>query len=180
MDNEARVIVSLQDGKLEIAGSEQFVRDQLKIFMPLIEKKFTTILIEPIPASTGDQQLAGGVKSKKPELTSKNNHFLNVIAFDGDIIKILKPPSAKTKADKMVNLSLLYLLAASMKNIDVVSYNELRNVCKEHACLDGPNFSAAIKHAESYFILSGKGKKTVKLTHPGKIAAEDLAKELNK
>lgn len=178
MDSESRVSISLREGKIEIVGSEQFIREQLEVFMPLIKHNFSAIPVQtPLPAEAQRQPVIDGGSEKLPG--SGENPYLNVFALDGETIKILKTPQAKKAADKMINLSLLYLLASAIKGVDAVSYDDLRQACQDHACLDSPNFAAAMKRAKSYFIVSGKGKKTAKLTHPGRTAADNLAKELN-
>ena len=180
MEEKANVTISFREGKIEVSGSEGFVREQLDRFKDLIEKRLSIVSVVP-----QQEQLSGTITSPRlPEaitsLAKGENPYPNVIALDGDTIKILKVPG-KDKAEKTMNLTLLYLLAKNFTEEKVASSKELREVCKEHACLDAANFSSILKRAKQHLIISGsRMKQSAKLTNPGLEKAKQLAEELNK
>jgi hypothetical protein len=177
MEKEASFSISIQEGKVEISGSEAFVREQIENFKELIletTKRLQTAQqqIPPPPPPPG-----GGVG---PRIVLGTNQYPNVIAIHDDQIKILKPIPGKKKAEKTVNAALLYLVGKGIKGEETALFEEIRMVCKDHACLDAANFAATLKGAKEYLIVGGSGKKqTAKLSHPGCTKAQELASELN-
>ncbi len=182
MENAARISIDLHQGMLEVSGSEEFVREQIKSFEKLIQKEFRSAPPTPVAPS---EQRESVLPSEPPTTEGKQpqapDRYPNVIAFDGDNIQILKSSRRKTTAAKMVEMSLLHLLAKSIKGEDSASFDELQKVCKDHKCLDAGNFASTMRGAKEKFIVEGTkgGNLTAKLTHPGRTAAESLAKELN-
>jgi len=116
-------------------------------------------------------------KSAKKPPTS---NYENVIATEGDLVTVIQSPPGNTVADKNVNAALLYLFGKELLDQNEATFSEVRNVCKEHGCLDPTNFSKNIKRAKKYFIFSGTGpSQTIKLTVPGRNKAGSLVAELN-
>lgn len=177
MDVQARVSVSLREGKIEISGSEAFVKEQLDRFQELIDGKLSLLPLTGLPADdpTPQQKAVQGIPAPAGE-----NPYPNVIALEDDGVKILKAIPGSKKAEKMVNAALLYLVGLGLKGESTATCADIRELCKHHSCLDSPNFAKAMKGAKQYLILSGSGKKqTAKLTHPGQTKANELAAELN-
>lgn len=178
MQEQAKVSVSLREGKIEISGSESFVKEQLDRFKDLIDGKLSALPAAPLsftaPATSPD-----GVEIP-PSTPTQDNTYPNVIAIEEDEIKILKAIPGNNKAEKTVNVALLCLVGAGIKGDMTVPFSLIRAVCKHHSCLDSSNFSSTMKAEKGLFILSGSGKsQTAKLTHPGTTKAHELAAELN-
>ncbi len=177
MDEQARVNVSLREGKIEISGSEAFVKEQLDRFQEVIDGKLSSLpaAAPPMDAMPPQQKAVQGAQA-----SADANPYPNVIALEDDGVKILKSIPGSKKADKMVNAALLYLVGLGLKGETSASCADIRELCKHHSCLDSPNFAKAMKGAKQYLILSGTGKnQTAKLTHPGQTKANELAAELN-
>ncbi|MEE8121879.1 MAG: hypothetical protein V3T55_10140, partial [Anaerolineales bacterium] len=86
----------------------------------------------------------------------------------------------KSGAEKAVNAALVYLYAKNVKGQEEALFKEIRELCKDHGCLDSANFASNLKSEKRYFIIGGSGKKqTAKLTQPGKTKAAALVEELN-
>ncbi len=58
MTQSAKIVVSMRDGVLEISGSEDFVRDQLKMFDDLIIKHLSNMPISAQPSIPSSPQPA--------------------------------------------------------------------------------------------------------------------------
>lgn len=172
-EEQAKVHVSLRDGVLEFAGSEEFVAQQVALFKDLIHEKMRSIVMVPEkPANkpSGDQAPAG---------TIGIGQYPNVLAEHDDKVQILKNVPGSSTQEKAINTALLYLWAKDALGVSDVPYQEIRGACEHQACLDSGNFSAHMKSAKQWFLVSGSGKnQTVKLTIPGKAQAEVLLKSL--
>ena len=181
MEDKARVIISLSEGKIDVSGSEKFVREQLDRFKDLIDKKLSAVPVHApqVPPSIQPPQIPGSNVIRPPVVTG-DNAYPNVIDIHNDEIKILRIAGSK-KADKTINIALLYLLAKRQKGEHTATFKEISSVCKDHACLDQTNFSSTIKSDKESFIIGGSRRKQhAKLTTPGLKKAKDLASELNK
>jgi len=143
------------------------------------EKCFEILLNNLLPGQAAPT--SGSVLGRFSPTPTTEVQYQNVIAFDGDDIKILKNISSKKKAEKAVSLALMYLFAKSLKKIEEVPVSEIREVCKSHAAFDSANFSTHLKGAKQHIILKGSGKSRIaKLTVPGVEEAKSIIAELNK
>ncbi len=180
MEDKTRVIISLSEGKIDVSGSEKFVREQLDRFKDLIDKKLSAVPVHAPQFSPPIQppQISNPAVNQPPVVTGENP-YPNVIAIQDDKINILRLKGSN-KAEKSNNIALLYLLAKKQKGEDSATFKEIRDVCKDHACLDATNFSAKLKSDKENFIFSGaRMSQSAKLTKPGLTKAKGLASELN-
>ncbi len=112
MTESAKIVVSMRDGVLEISGSEEFVRDQLKHFNDLIIKHLFNMPITEQPSLPSSPQPAPEEGAQDDAWKAVSYH--HVIAFDRDGIKILKNIPGKSGAEKAVNAALVYLYAINV------------------------------------------------------------------
>ncbi len=94
MTQSAKIVVSIRDGVLEISGSEEFVREQLKKFDDLIIKHLSNMSTLAQPSIPSSPQPA-------PEEGAQDNawkavSYHNVMAFDRDG---LRPQSTITRQE---------------------------------------------------------------------------------
>jgi hypothetical protein len=179
MQSDALIHISMGTGEIEISGSEAFVSQQIENFKEVIIQTLQTHRV-----STPDKQInhTGEITQvENSNLSKETNPYPHLFANHEGKAVLLKTPTGNSKREKMVNISMLYLLAKSLFGQgEDASYPELRQLCKEHSCLDENNFSKAISESKEIFLVSGTvSTKTAKLTHPGKKQAEDLARQLN-
>jgi hypothetical protein len=181
MQEKARISVSFREGKIEIEGSESFVKEQLDHFQDLIDGKLSALPAAPLPPTGPGTPLGGSLTPPTPPTPpSQDNPYPNVIAIEEDEIKILKAIPGKKKAEKCVNVALLTLVGAGIKNETTVSFSKIREACKYHSCLDASHFSEIMSRAKELFIITGTPKSQfAKLSHPGIKKANELAAELN-
>lgn len=181
-DNESRITLSIHEGKLEIVGSEDFVAKQVDRFEDLIKQLFASPQ-PPQPRFT-DREVSPNPNgaASRADLGAGLGDYPNVFAVHDDKIQITKDLPGPTIYKKMLAAAELYALASSLRGTEEVPFEEIRNVCREHGCLDSDNFSPTIKKEKELFTFGGKRgspNQTLKLTVPGKKAARELAKQLN-
>lgn len=177
MEDKARVIISLSEGKIDVSGSEKFVREQLDRFKDLIDKKLSAVPVQTPQAQINTQ--TPSISVSQPPKATEEVEYSNVIDEHDGEIKILKITGDNNR-EKTTNIALLYLFAKKQKGEDTATFEDIRKICKEHACFDQANFSTIIKSNKKFFITGGsKRKYNAKLTAPGLREAKSLAKELN-
>jgi hypothetical protein len=81
MDNEAKVSISLREGKIEICGSETFVKEQLDRFQELIDGKLSALPAVP-PLTPSSNQSTTSTEQGEPIPAGGGNPYPNVIAVD--------------------------------------------------------------------------------------------------
>jgi hypothetical protein len=177
----AKVVISASDGRIEFEGSEEFVEKQLATFGDLIKESMQRAVKKPAAGggakdqgkSRGSDQLEGG-----GDLSQYENVFAQ---GDDGKIQISKDMPGTSTAEKMVNAARLVALGNTLLKKPTTAFEEIRDVCKAHGCLDISNFSARIKEVKSDFVFGGGPRsQTLTLTKPGRAVAEKLAAELNK
>jgi hypothetical protein len=166
----ARVFVSVQEGRVEIEGSEEFVRDQLVQLQEVI----TQI------ASSGKSQESdlGAVPHANPHKFSSLGKYAKLYNTTANgKIELLKDLPGSNMAHKTVSAALLVSYANSLLGADQTPLELIRTTCKEHACHDSNNFSATIKREKELFVHSGSS--TIRLSDAGRQLAQNLAEQLS-
>lgn len=165
----ARVFVSVREGKVEIEGSEEFVRDQLTRLQDVIA------------------QIASSGKSQEPDpsemqratqekFSSLGKYAKLYNAQANGKIQLLKELPGNNMAHKTVSAALLVSYANSLLGAEQTPLELIRKTCKEHACHDSNNFSATIKREKELFVHSGTS--TIRLSDAGRQLAQNLAEQL--
>ncbi|BDG59847.1 hypothetical protein [Caldinitratiruptor microaerophilus] len=173
--------INLRDGTFEFHGPTDFVAQQLERYHDLIEmvltKKGTFDRFNEVPAaeeSTVAPTAATPAKTETEEALERHfgvsrEQLERVVHFDSDgAIKILAGVKG-SKAEQQRKLCLLYLLTKDFLTSDQpASAEELRELCKEHACYDQNNFASNLKGTK-FFVVTGKGASaSYRLTAPGR------------
>lgn len=196
-NQNAQFRYSPRTGEIEISGSESFVSDQISNFTEEIRNS-----LQQLALKDSVQQLSSFNSSKtytlpdgyredsnteevdyieaKEDAKGSREEYENVIAIDGDTVKVIADVPGNTTTKKMINVVLIYLWAKKRLGIDEVAFKELRDVCEEYGEIDKPNFSSTMNNQRKFFLIGGSGKsQTAKLIRPGEKEAEKLIKELN-
>lgn len=191
-ETEARISLSIPEGRLEIAGSEAFVDKQMERFGAVIERLLST----PVATSqrntpaVANGETAGGGESPSPNSggSSPNSggsqpsleSFDHVFALADDHIQIITDIPGSSGSEKTCNAALLVLYGNSLRGVNDVPFDTIQEVCRSHGFLDTSNFSKYVKAAKESFVISGSGRRqSARLTVPGRKKAEQLARELN-
>lgn len=165
----ARVFVSVREGRVEIEGSEEFVKDQLVRLQDVIV------------------QIAGSAQSVGSNPGETHQPMQDKLSSLGKYAKLYKPqPNGKIEllkelpgsnmAHKTVSAALLMSYANSLLGTEQTPLELIRKTCKEHACHDSNNFSATIKREKELFVHSGCS--TIRLSDAGRQLAQNLAEQL--
>lgn len=173
---QAHISISIQEGKIDISGPEEFVQKQIDNFKTLIQKLLT------LPPKPPDGAIRGASAGADSPGVHKGTGWDKVIAFDDDKIKVLKTPPGAKKREKTINMALIYLHAKGIKGEESATSEEIRSACKDHGCLDIANFAKTLKTQKENLLVSGSARsknQSFKLTVPGKDKAAGLVAELN-
>jgi len=178
-DSNAKISLSIREGKLEIEGPVDFVSKQIASFEELIRQALSEA--SKHLGDTGDRE---GEHKKAPEGEKKRDKGIpkhdNVLEVTEGKVKILCDIPGQSNKEKSINVALLCLFGSDTEGIEEVGFDAVREICRSHSCLDAANFSSHLNSAKQLLICSGSGKKqTVKLSVPGKRRAKALVEELN-
>lgn len=172
--NTARINISLNDGTIDITGSEGFVSSQIAIFQDVIIQRFAQISPTNEDKLQSDNRDENLINRNEPKNEVDKGKFDDVFSINGDKLSLLfdKAPG-NTNKEKTQNLALIYLYGRSLIGVDEVNTKEISAICKHYACLDSTNFMKHIRGMKQYIIVSNSNSKTflARLTAPGKTEA---------
>jgi len=162
----ARVFVSVHEGKVEIEGSEEFVRDQLARVQEVVAQI----------ASATKLQAEENAIAPKTDLSTLGKYAKLFNTAPNGKIELLKELPGNNMAHKTVSAALLLSYANSLMGSEQTPLDQIRMACKDHACHDSNNFSATIKREKELFVHSGCS--TIRLSDAGRQLAQNLAEQL--
>ena len=178
--DNAKIIISVTEGKFEISGSEEFVTKQIENFKDLITKSVGSI---PTPNKTVQQP----IQTNNSERTETNNGGTNgldkypdIYALDGEDIKVICDIPGSNVAKQAYCAALLLAFGKKQLGHDEVLVEEIKEICKSHGCYDGTNFSTHMKKGNpKQYIDKGSGKtRSLRLNRPGEKEAEEFIKTI--
>jgi len=171
---DARMKVSFQEGLFEIEGSELFVAEQAEKFGDAIREAVAGMprIDRAMPART----VPTTAESDEFEDGSSSMEYADVFELHDGKVQILKDLPGASSREKTVNAGVICAFAKDGVGSSTVTFNEIRQICRDHSCLDSPNFSTALKKdGKEYFVFSGGGKsQALKLSVPGRRRANEL------
>lgn len=198
MDKEAYFKFSAQEGSIEISGSTEFVEKQILEFKEFLKTsgKFPS---KPILKDLNDNSATKANEDNKSSLLSIVNsdlktdsnvnsvqpNFLNDNVFEEEEGKIIIKcmDIGEDSSQKTLNLTLLLLYSKQLTGKSkTVTYNEIRDACRYHSCLESNSFPSSLTSKPDFFLIEGKKtspNKTVKLTRLGEEAAKELYERLS-
>jgi len=176
---QAKVVISVSEGRIELEGSEEFVERQMTAYGDLIKES-----LRSIPLAT--KKSAPNRPAQEPEVKAPSagaglvRYELLFAKNPQGKIQILKELPGSNKSKKMASAALLLTLANTLDGKAATTFKEVRELCEDHAALDSGNFASAIKSELTYFMFEGEGgSQSMSFTVPGRRAAEALAATLN-
>lgn len=165
----ARVYVSVHEGKVEIEGSEEFVRDQLARVQEVVAQ-----IAGANKAVSSESNLSA--QSSADKLASLGKYAKLFTTGSSGKIELLKELPGSNMAHKTVSAALLVSYANSLLGAEQTPLDVIRKTCKDHACHDSNNFSATIKREKDLFVHSGSS--TIRLSDAGRQLAHNLAEQM--
>jgi hypothetical protein len=143
---QAKILISVSEGRMEFEGSEEFVERQIGTFGDLIKESLRHApAATRKPASTKPVQ---GASEKDQDGTPSAGltGYEHLFAKNPQgKIQILKDLPGSTKSKKMVSAALLLTLANTLDGKLATTFKEIRDVCEAHGALDTGNFASTIK-----------------------------------
>ena len=179
MSESAKFRYSAQDGTLELEGSEEFVSKHFESLTDIvriisrhssIDQKKDFQETEPVTSDNNDTK---GIDSQAKEEGLYS--YPSVFSEINGKLKIVSDIPGTSKKEKMINAALLYCYGSKLLGDEQVPSKEIREMCEEHGCLDGANFSK-IFNDKTLFLSDGVkgGIKQIKLTFHGEKKAKAL------
>ena len=194
---DAKLLVNLKDGLIELQGSEEFVGNQIGWLKDIINRTpinlpSATANIQNNSPSVEETILATTLATAIPNSNDENDRYVaifgitkdgvdNVIHTEENSFTIITRKIKGGTAERQISYLLLYCLAKEFYRQQEVTFEELRELCKENGCLDSTNFAKNMDNHKELFIVSGKPgskNKTAKLTAPGRSKARELLASL--
>ncbi|MFY0715286.1 hypothetical protein J1D01_16610 [Seonamhaeicola sp. NFXS20] len=174
---EAKISISIIEGKFEISGSEEFVNKQIENFKEVITKT----LEKPTNVVGSKMESQFPVKEKQIQQAEKqskvqDDSYSHIYVVDDEKIRIICDIPGKTAAEKTLNTALIYAFAKNNLGIEEANVGEIKTVCQNHGFLDKVNYSTHIKKGDPKLYLDkGSGKeRAIKLVRPGIKKAKEI------
>lgn len=178
MTEKAKFRYSAHEGVIELEGTEDFVSKHFEDLTDLVRVMARHTVIEQntnpvepteMPSSATLSTLPASQEAESiadyPTVYSEINGKLKLVCdIPGD-----------NKRVQMTTVALLYCYGASLMGDDQVTSKDIREVCEEHGCLDGANFSKVFDD-KTVFLSDGVkgGTKHIKLTFQGRKKAKEV------
>lgn len=163
-------------------GSAQFSAEGAEAFINKMFERWS----EMLNGTAGT--LATSVLSSQKESTVGSNgasqkleYFENVFDEIDGKLKIIAHMPGSNKAEKTRNTALAALFGNHMRGQQTTSADDIREHCQDQGCFDSSNFASHLKGLKDKIAMNTKsgGGYDVKLTAPGRKAAQTLVENLN-
>ena len=164
----ARVVVSVSEGKIEIEGSELFVAEQLA--------QLNNVICQIVLSAGGNAVSLDASAGTHEKPVKAFGRYANLYAQRDGRVQLLKGLPGTNMAHKTISAALLLSHANLLLGTESTPLDLIRKACKEHACHDSNNFAATIKREKELFRHSGSSYIT--LSDAGKALAESMADQL--
>lgn len=172
---DAKFRFSLKDGIFEIEGPESFVSSQLEAFGDIFRKALSEPMNTLPPPSYQSEGLG-----KEGDDISKSLEYSNVFEIHEGKVKVVSDIPGTSKKEKTKNATFICLFGKLQENVEIVPFDEIREICEDHGFYDKNNFSRYLKSDKQNFVISGPPKnQVIKLSAPGKKKAEALVSQLS-
>lgn len=180
MTEKAKFKYSAVEGTLELEGSEDFVTKHFESLTDIVRviSRHTPMdaKVEPV-----DKEQPVAPVTASPTVTERTTPAESIARYPSMFseingkLKIVSDIPGGSKKEKMMNAAILYCFGSKLLGDDQVPSAEIRTVCEEHGCIDGPNFSK-IFNDKTIFLSDGVkgGNKQIKLTFQGEKKARAM------
>jgi len=170
VSEKARFRFSAQDGIFEIEATEEFVTRHFESLIEIVKGMSTKTVVETKHDSVDSSECT----SSRPKTIAD---YPEVFSEINGKLKIVKDIPGESKKEKMTNIAMLFCFGNELMGNEQISSKDIREICEQHGCLDGPNFSKIFDDTTIFLSDGVKGGiKQVKLTFNGKKKTEALLK----
>ena len=171
----SKVTMQFGAAQLSAEGTDQFINNMLDKWTGMLSGSEAAALAKPVVTGSPD----GGIASSNPSnsLAAYENVYDEL---DGKI-KVIAHMPGNNKADKTRSTALVVMFGNHMKGQSTTSADEIREHCQDQGCLDSSNFASHLKGLKDKIAMNTKtgGGYDVKLTAPGRKAAQALVEKIN-
>ena len=158
-------------------GEVEFVKDFIDEWKHLLQATSEASK----PKSTQEDPPSKHVAASPKGGQSPDEAYENVFALHNEKLKVIAdlPSSSKAEATRVASQALLF--GEYLRGNESVSAESIKAVCLDHGCYDSKNFASHLKSLKSKVVMDPKpgGDYSVKLTAPGRKAAQELVRQLN-
>ena len=159
-------------------GEAEFVKDFINEWKHLLEAASQPSIRNHLQGnSPSAKHVVPNIKGDQ----SPDETYENVFALHNDKLKVIAdlPSSSKAETTRVASQALLY--GEYLRGNESVSAESIKVVCLDHGCYDPKNFASHLKSLKSKVVMDPKpgGDYSVKLTAPGRKAAQELVSRLN-
>lgn len=171
----ADVKLTMQFGSAHFVaeGPQAFVIEMLERWQQIVPKNIESFAVQGTSKSSEHLTKQTGNSS----IEALENVYDHV---DGKT-KIIAHINGPNKAEKTRSTALLLMYANYLKGQEVTTAEDIREACADQGCLDSSNFASHLKGLKEKVAMNPKagGGYDVKLTAPGRKAAQALAESIN-
>lgn len=166
-EDSASFRINLKSGEVAISGSEEFVTSQIEENLDSIDSLLDKLASSPASGNEGSD-----------ENESENPYPYVLAEADGEVKVVAEIPGSSNR-ERTVKATYLCLLGKEVLfGVSECHFDEIREICKDHAFYDSSNFAANVKEADIVAMGSGQSQRA-KFTPGGRKKAEELAIMLN-
>lgn len=179
MNERAKFRYSAHDGVLELEGSEGFVTKHFESLTDIVRVMARHLTVEPrAEISPVTVEESSSITTPQKNEASVVESLATYPSFFSEIngkLKIVAEIPGASKKVQMTNAALLYCYGAALMGDEQVTSKVIREICEEHGCIDGANFSKIFED-KTVFLSDGVkgGIKQIKLTFQGRKRAKEL------
>lgn len=172
----------MTDVKLTIQfGSAHFSAEGPEAFVTKMLEQWQQITPKGADKLSNAEQSAKGASSSQADSSSGVGKYENVYDYVDGKVKIIAHINGANKAEKTRATALVLMFANYLNGQEVTSADAIREACSDQGCFDSSNFAAHLKALKEKVAMNPKpgGGYDVKLTAPGRKAAQNLVETLN-
>jgi len=171
--SDVKLTVQFGSAHFSAEGPEEFVTKMLEQWQQITPKDADNL--------NNTEQSANETSSSQTDPSSGVGKYENVYDYVDGKIKIIANINGPNKAEKTRTTALVLMFANHLKSQELTSADAIREACSDQGCFDSSNFSAHLKGLKEKIAMNPKpgGGHDVKLTAPGRKAAQSIVETLN-
>lgn len=170
----SKIMMQFGTAQFSAEGTDTFINNMYEKWAEMLKGPAATLATPTSPASN---EFISGTTGAGQNLGAYENVFDEI---DGKI-KIIAHLPGSNKAEKTRGTALVALFGNHMKGQLTTNADEIREHCQDQGCYDSSNFASHLKGLKDKIAMNTKsgGGYDIKLTAPGRKAAQSLVEKLN-
>lgn len=171
--SDVKLTVQFGSAHFSAEGPEEFVTKMLEQWQQITPKDADNL--------NNTEQSANGTSSSQTDSSSGVGKYENFYDYVDGKIKIIAHINGANKAEKARATALVLMFANHLNDQELTSAEAIGDACSDQGCFDSSNFATHLKGLKEKVATNPKsgGGYDVKLTAPGRKAAQTLVETLN-